>query len=158
MFDIGAMELFVVATLALVVVGPKELPKLLRTVAGFVRRMREMAAEFRSGVEDLAAEVEREVDPFADLRKEEGLRPGMSPSEITEHIMTNREEENSIASPKQKATASNPQKPPTESQKAEKKPKSSKSSAQKDKKKSDSGAKPKKPVKKNAEKSSEVKS
>lgn len=93
MLDIGAMELFVVAILALVVVGPKELPKLLRTVGGFMRKVREMAAEFRSGVEDLAAEVEREVDPFADLRKEEGLRPGMSPEEITEHILANKERE-----------------------------------------------------------------
>ncbi|MBO6503889.1 MAG: twin-arginine translocase subunit TatB [Kordiimonadaceae bacterium] len=93
MLDIGAMELFVVAILALVVVGPKELPKLLRTVGGFMRKVREMAAEFRSGVEDLAAEVEREVDPFSDLRKEEGLRPGMSPEEITEHILANKERE-----------------------------------------------------------------
>lgn len=93
MLDIGAMELFVVAVLALVVVGPKELPKLLRTVGGFMRKVREMAAEFRSGVEDLAAEVEREVDPFSDLRKEEGLRPGMSPEQITEHILANKERE-----------------------------------------------------------------
>ena len=93
MLDIGAMELFVVAVLALVVVGPKELPKLLRTVGGFMRKVRMMAAEFRSGVEDLAAEVEREVDPFSDLRKEEGLRPGMSPEEITEHILANKERE-----------------------------------------------------------------
>lgn len=93
MLDIGAMELFVVAILALVVVGPKELPKLLRTVGGFMRKAREMAAEFRSGVEDLAAEVEREVDPFSDLRKQEGLRPGMSPEEITEHILANKERE-----------------------------------------------------------------
>ena len=93
MLDIGAMELFVVAVLALVVVGPKELPKLLRTVAGFMRKVRMMAAEFRSGVEDLAAEVEREVDPFSDLRKEEGLHPGMSPEEITEHILANKERE-----------------------------------------------------------------
>lgn len=93
MLDIGTMELFVVAILALVVVGPRELPKLLRTIGGFMRRVREMAAEFRSGVEELASEVEREVDPFADLRKEEGLRPGMSPQEVTEHIMANREAE-----------------------------------------------------------------
>ncbi len=93
MLDIGAMELFVVAVLALVVVGPKELPKLLRTVGGFMRKVRMMAAEFRSGVEDLAAEVEREVDPFSDLRKEEGLRPGMSPEEVTKHILANKERE-----------------------------------------------------------------
>lgn len=93
MLDIGAMELFVVAVIALVVVGPKELPKLLRTIGGFTRKVREMAAEFRSGVEDLAAEVERETDPFADLKESEGLRPGMSPEEITEHILANKERE-----------------------------------------------------------------
>lgn len=90
MLDIGAMELFVVAVLALVVVGPKELPKLLRTVGGFVRKAREMTAELREGVETLAAEAEREMDPFADERKQEGLKPGMSPEEITEHIMGNK--------------------------------------------------------------------
>ncbi|NVJ97646.1 MAG: twin-arginine translocase subunit TatB [Alphaproteobacteria bacterium] len=93
MFDIGAMELFVVAVLALVVVGPKDLPRLLRTVGGFVRKIRELASEFKDGVEELAAEADRQTDPFADLRKKEGLRPGMSPEEITNHIMANRDKE-----------------------------------------------------------------
>ncbi|GHF26017.1 hypothetical protein GCM10017044_21080 [Kordiimonas sediminis] len=96
MFDIGAMELFVVAILALVVVGPKELPKLLRTIGSYVRKAKAMANEFRQGIESLADEVEQEVsksDPFSDLRKQEGLRPGMSPEEITEKIMANREAE-----------------------------------------------------------------
>lgn len=93
MLDIGAMELFVVAILALVVVGPKELPRLLRTVGGLVRKARELTAEFRDGVETLAAEAEREIDPFAEERKSEGLRPGMSPEDITNHIMGNRERE-----------------------------------------------------------------
>ncbi len=93
MFDIGAMELIVVAVLALVVVGPRELPRLLRTMGGIVRKTREMAAEFKDGVEQLAAEADTSVDPFSDLRKEEGLRSGMSPEEITDHIMRNRERE-----------------------------------------------------------------
>lgn len=93
MLDIGAMELFVVAILALVVVGPKELPKLLRTAGGLMRKARELTAEFRDGVETLAAEAEREVDPFADERRNEGLTPGMSPEEITNHIMGNRTRE-----------------------------------------------------------------
>lgn len=93
MFDIGAMELIVVALLALVVVGPRELPRLLRTVGGIVRKTREMAAEFKDGVEQLAAEADATTDPFADLRKEEGLRPGMSAEEITDHIMKNRARE-----------------------------------------------------------------
>lgn len=93
MFDIGAMELLVVAVVALVVVGPKELPALLKNIAGIVRRVRELASEFRAGIETLADEVEREADPFADLRKEEGLRPGMSPEQITDHILSNRVKE-----------------------------------------------------------------
>ncbi len=93
MLDIGAMELFVVAILALVVVGPKELPKLLRTVGGLMRKARELTAEFRDGVETLAAEAEREMDPFAEERKNEGIHPGMSPEDITNHIMGNRERE-----------------------------------------------------------------
>jgi len=93
MFDIGMMEMLVVGVLALVVVGPKELPKLLRTVGGLVRKARELTAEFREGVETLAAEAERELDPFDDLRKSEGIHPGMSPEEITDHILANRERE-----------------------------------------------------------------
>ncbi|MBL4638986.1 MAG: twin-arginine translocase subunit TatB [Kordiimonadaceae bacterium] len=123
MFDIGAMELFLVAVIALVVVGPKELPKLLRTVGGLVRKARELTAEFKDGVESLAAEAEQHIDPFDDLKKEEGLKPGMSPEDITDHIMANRENEankvaNKVASegtsendaaetkPKEKADAS----------------------------------------------------
>jgi len=91
MFDIGMTEMLVVGVLALVVVGPKELPKLLRTIGGLVRRARELTADFREGVESLAAEAEREMDPFEDLRKSEGIMPGMSPEEITDHILGNRE-------------------------------------------------------------------
>ncbi|WP_262691372.1 Sec-independent protein translocase protein TatB [Kordiimonas aestuarii] len=101
MFDIGAMELFVVAVLALVVVGPKELPRLLKTAGGLMRRVRELSAEFRQGVEQLAAEAERETDPFRDLKKKEGLRPGMSPEEVTDHIMKNREAEEAAAMAKE---------------------------------------------------------
>ncbi|TNE63059.1 MAG: twin-arginine translocase subunit TatB [Alphaproteobacteria bacterium] len=96
MFDIGGMELLVVGVLALVVVGPKDLPRLLRTVGGIVRKVREMASEFKAGVETLAAEAEQELDPFSDLRKKEGLRPGMSPEEVTRHIMANRDREEKV--------------------------------------------------------------
>ena len=96
MFDIGMTEMLVVGVLALVVVGPKELPKLLRTIGGLIRRARELTAEFREGVESLAAEAEREMDPFHDLRQSEGIRPGMSPEEITDHILTNREREGQL--------------------------------------------------------------
>ena len=90
MFDIGGMELFIVMVLALVVVGPKELPRLLRSIGQIVGKARRMADEFRRGLDDLADEVKKETDPFRDLKEEEGIHPGMSPEEITEKIMGNR--------------------------------------------------------------------
>jgi sec-independent protein translocase protein TatB len=108
MFDIGMMEMMVVGVLALIVVGPKELPKLLRTAGGLMRKARELTAEFRDGVETLAAEAEREIDPFNDLRKAEGLTPGMSPEEITDHILANREREANEANTEQEKDAAEP--------------------------------------------------
>ncbi len=60
MFDIGGWEFLIIMIVAIVVVGPKELPGLVRTVAEWIRRARGMAQEFRSGLDDLAREVELE--------------------------------------------------------------------------------------------------
>jgi len=97
MFDIGTMELLVVAVVAIVVVGPKELPRVLKGFAQVMRTVRNLTSEFRAGVESLAAEVEREADPLSDLRKKEGLTPGMSPEQITEKIMANRAKSDAMA-------------------------------------------------------------
>ncbi|WP_374764020.1 Sec-independent protein translocase protein TatB [Yunchengibacter salinarum] len=94
MFDLGTMELLVVAVLALVVVGPKELPRLLRAAGGLMRKGRRLTADFRRALDDLADEVEREADPFREERDREGLKPGMDPFEITEHIMSRKEGRN----------------------------------------------------------------
>ena len=58
MLDFGASELFIIAVLAIIVVGPKELPKLIRSVMGMVRKVREMGSEFQAGVKKMADEVE----------------------------------------------------------------------------------------------------
>lgn len=58
MLDIGWNELLIVALVTILVVGPKELPHVLRTVTQFVRKMRAMASEFQSGLDDLAREAE----------------------------------------------------------------------------------------------------
>ena len=46
MFDIGWSELVVIAVVALIVIGPKELPGVLRTVGHYMRKIRGMASEF----------------------------------------------------------------------------------------------------------------
>ncbi len=60
MFDIGYSELLLIAVVALVVIGPKELPKVMRTVGEWVGRARGMARHFRSGIDTMIREAELE--------------------------------------------------------------------------------------------------
>lgn len=90
MFDIGWSELAVIAVVALVVIGPKDLPRVLRTVGAWVAKARSMAREFQNSVDEMAREadlqdvkkhiddlrsanvadlIEKHVDPKGDLRQ-----------------------------------------------------------------------------------------
>ena len=56
MFDIGWMELLLIGVVALIVVGPKELPVLFRTVGRYMGKARGMAREFQRSMEQAADE------------------------------------------------------------------------------------------------------
>ncbi len=58
MLDIGWYEIFVIAVITVIVVGPKELPRVLRAVTQITRKIRAMANEFQSGIDDIAREAE----------------------------------------------------------------------------------------------------
>jgi sec-independent protein translocase protein TatB len=58
MFDIGWAELAVIGVIALIVVGPKDLPVVLRTGASWIRQMRKLSREFQSGVDSIVREAE----------------------------------------------------------------------------------------------------
>jgi len=58
MFDIGWQELFIVAVLALIVVGPKDLPHAIRTITTWIRKARMMARDFQAGVNEMVREAE----------------------------------------------------------------------------------------------------
>jgi sec-independent protein translocase protein TatB len=58
MFDIGWSELVVIGVVALVVIGPKELPGVIRAVGRGVSRLRTMAGEFRTQFDDAMREAE----------------------------------------------------------------------------------------------------
>src|SRR5687767_9445059 len=60
MFDIGYSELLIIAVVALVVIGPKDLPRVMRTVGNFVGQARGMARHFRSGIDTMMREAELE--------------------------------------------------------------------------------------------------
>ncbi|WP_051279081.1 Sec-independent protein translocase protein TatB [Hellea balneolensis] len=61
----GFAEIVVLALLAIIVVGPKDLPKLMRTLGGFMAKVRAMGQEFKDAFADMDAE-----DEIAQMRKE----------------------------------------------------------------------------------------
>jgi sec-independent protein translocase protein TatB len=69
---IGAPEIMVLAVLALIVVGPKDLPMMFRRVGRFVGQARQMARDFQRSFDDMGRESE-----MSDLRREiEALKSG----------------------------------------------------------------------------------
>jgi sec-independent protein translocase protein TatB len=92
MFDIGWSEMALILAVALVVIGPKDLPRLARQIGRWSAKARSMAREFQRSLDDMAreaelqdikaeiekasrgasglgAEIERTVDPDGDLRR-----------------------------------------------------------------------------------------
>ena len=57
MFDLGWAEIMLVVAVALIVIGPKDLPQAVRTVTQLIRKMRGMAREFQSSLDDIAREA-----------------------------------------------------------------------------------------------------
>ena len=60
MFDVAPTELLLVAIVALLVIGPKDLPKAMRVVGYWVGRARGVARQFRSGFDTMVREAELE--------------------------------------------------------------------------------------------------
>src|SRR5258708_28187769 len=65
MFDIAWGEFVVIAVVALIVIGPKELPGVLRAIGQWTTKIRRMAAEFQGQFQEALREAE-----MADLKKE----------------------------------------------------------------------------------------
>jgi sec-independent protein translocase protein TatB len=91
MFDIGWMEMMVIAIVMIVIIGPKELPGVLHTMGRWLARIRQMARSFQDSIEEMAQEsgldevrreidsvkhydiggsIEKSIDPDGEIRKE----------------------------------------------------------------------------------------
>lgn len=81
MFDIGWSELLVIAVVALIAIGPKELPGVLRMVGQWMGKARKMASEFQGQFQEAMREAE-----MADLKKSfdevKDVATGMSPTNL----------------------------------------------------------------------------
>jgi len=60
MFDIGWSEMAIIAFIALIVIGPKDLPRAMKTIAHWMRKARSLTREFQSGIDDMVREAELE--------------------------------------------------------------------------------------------------
>ena len=63
--QIGFAEMMILGLLAIIVVGPKDLPKLMRSLGNFMARIRAMGQEFKDAFDDMGA-----AEEMAELRKE----------------------------------------------------------------------------------------
>ena len=70
MFDFAWSEIALIAGVALVVIGPKDLPIALRAISGFVKKARRMAGEFQTHVDEMMrdADLKDVKDTFNEIR------------------------------------------------------------------------------------------
>jgi sec-independent protein translocase protein TatB len=91
MFDVAPTELLLVAVVALVVIGPKDLPRVMRTVGHWAGRARAVARHFRSGFDAMMREAElEEMESRWKAENERIMRehpePSADPAEPTEAV------------------------------------------------------------------------
>jgi sec-independent protein translocase protein TatB len=108
MFDFAFSEIALIAIVALIAIGPKDMPVAIRAVTGWIRKARRMAAEFQTHVDemvreadlhdvrasineirnfDIRGEIERNVDPDGSLRStfaSNPLEPAAAAPAVTE--------------------------------------------------------------------------
>ncbi|WP_374628125.1 Sec-independent protein translocase protein TatB [Pannonibacter indicus] len=112
MFDIGWAELMVIACVAIIVVGPKDLPRMLRTFGQIVGKARRMANEFQSTFNDAIREAERQAD-IDDMRKAADAAANFNPlGDLKKSIEGDRAAGKEAASPAPATDAAAPVSPP----------------------------------------------
>ena len=60
MFDLGASELLLIVVVAIVVIGPKDLPVAMRTAGRWIGKIRRVSGHFRAGIDAMVREAELE--------------------------------------------------------------------------------------------------
>ena len=103
MFEIGWSELVVIAVVALIAIGPKELPGVLRAVGQYMGKVRRMASEFQSQFQEAMREAE-----MADIKKSVDEMTESATKQFTDFdpIGTVRKEIESLSADPFKDTAS----------------------------------------------------
>jgi sec-independent protein translocase protein TatB len=85
LFDLGMSELLVIGVVALIVIGPKDLPKALRVAGFWVKKARTLSREFQSSVEQMIREAEldemrQELKKATEIDVEKEFRQTIDPT------------------------------------------------------------------------------
>jgi sec-independent protein translocase protein TatB len=102
-FDLNPIQLVIMAAVALIVIGPKDLPVVLRKLGQFTAKMRGLAAEFRASFDEMARqseldELRKEVEALRTGQLGQGAAPDLQShvDEINQHLSTPYWEPSSI--------------------------------------------------------------
>ena len=91
MFDIGWSEMVFVAVIAVLVIGPKDLPKTIATIGKYIRKARGLARDFQSGLDDLAKETEldeirKDIQGSTDFNLKKQIEDAVDPNGSFENM------------------------------------------------------------------------
>lgn len=110
MFDIGWTELLIIAVVAIIVVGPKDLPKMLRSLGRYAGQLRRTAGEFRAQFDEAIRDSELDelrstLKEASDLNPVNQIRDSVSESlaplkETAEDIKSDVEKDEPAKTPK----------------------------------------------------------
>jgi sec-independent protein translocase protein TatB len=79
MLDVGWQELLLIGVVAIIFIGPQELPRVMRTVMGVIRKARSVASEFHDAINEAARHADIE-----DVKKQLADAGNISPTELLE--------------------------------------------------------------------------
>jgi len=113
MFDLGASELLLIVIVAVVVIGPKDLPLAMRTAGRWVAKVRRVSGHFRSGIEAMIREAEmEEMEKKWQAQNEAIMREHPEPEDLQAPVSASAEAAVSGEQPAAKAEPQLPLPPP----------------------------------------------
>ncbi|MDR2858368.1 MAG: Sec-independent protein translocase protein TatB [Novosphingobium sp.] len=87
MFDIGGSELLLIVIVAIVAIGPKDLPRALRLAGQWIAKMRRISGHFRSGIETMIREAELEEMERKWREQNEAIMQAQAPQASGEAVL-----------------------------------------------------------------------
>ena len=111
MFDIGFLELAIIAVIALLVVGPEKLPGLARTAGIWVGRARRFISQVKTDIdkEINVAEIKRSIEEHTNLEEIQDVKDVMKDTQaaLEEEVMLDSQSETTIEQPKDEDSSTN---------------------------------------------------